>query len=111
MAGFLFEDEVDLALDRIVSKKMDAETAARAAKRLVDLFQSAPEINAETTEQPLRDLAKEMDLKAGHIFGLLREALTGQKVSPPIFDITEILGKEEVIQRVQHAADALEAQA
>ena len=108
MAGFFFQDEVDLALDRMVSDKMPPPRAASACQRLITLFSSVPEITPETSEQPLRDLAEEMGLKAGHIFGLLREALTGQRVSPPLFDIMEILGKEEVITRLQKAADALE---
>ncbi|RLD07889.1 MAG: glutamate--tRNA ligase [Chloroflexota bacterium] len=104
MAGFFFKDEVELAVDRIVNKKMNAEQAAEAAQRIVQLFNAVPEINADTSEQPLRNLAKELGLKAGHIFGLLREALTGQKVSPPLFDIIDILGKEKTIARLEKAA-------
>lgn len=110
MAGFFFKDEVEVVVDRIVSKKMSAEQAAEAAQRIVRIFSAVPEISPDTSEQPLRDLAKNLNLKAGHIFGLLREALTGQKVSPPLFDIMEILGKEKTIDRLEKAEKILRKQ-
>ena len=108
MAGFFFEDHVELVPDRIVSDKMSASQAAQAAQRLSGLFRDVPVITRDTAETPLRDLADDLELKAGQLFGLLREALTGQKVSPPLFDIMSILGKEEVIKRLEEAAAALE---
>jgi len=109
MAGFFFEDHVELALDRIVTDSMSASQAANAARRLSELFRDVPVITRDTAETPLRDLADELDLKAGQLFGLLREALTGQKVSPPLFDIMSILGKKEVISRLEEAATELDA--
>ncbi|MEJ2413626.1 MAG: hypothetical protein P8Y34_11650 [Anaerolineales bacterium] len=55
----------------------------------------------------MRELAKQLELKAGQVFGLLREALTGQQVSPPIFDIIPILGRETVLERLENARQAL----
>lgn len=107
MAGFLFEDEVQIAEDRIVNQNLDRETALAAVSKLIKLFEDTPELTQESTEQYLRDMAVNLGLKAGHIFGLLREALTGQKVSPPIFDIMEILGKGEVLARMRKAREVL----
>lgn len=107
MAGFFFQEEVELVPERIVSKKMSAEQGAEAARRLIQLFGAVPEINQANCEQPLRDLAKDMGLKAGHIFRLLREALTGQKVSPPLFDIMDILGKEKTIARLEKVVEVM----
>lgn len=107
MAGFFFRETIDLAPERIISDKLSADQAAAAADRLADLFSTLPEVNQDAAEQPLRDLARELDLKAGQIFGLLREALTGQKVSPPLFDIIDILGRETVVARLQKAAEVL----
>jgi glutamyl-tRNA synthetase len=107
MAGFFFEEEVDLVPERIISENMSASQAAYAIQRMSHLFQEVPVITRDTAEKPLRKLADELDLKAGQLFGLLREALTGQKVSPPLFDIIAILGKETVIERLDDAAMTL----
>ncbi len=107
MGGFLFQDEVDLAPERIVSEKLSAAQAAKAAAKILEIFQALPEITQENAETPLRELAEEMEIKAGQIFGLLREALTGQKVSPPIFDIIPIIGRDAVIRRLENAGEVL----
>jgi len=107
MAGFFFQENVDLTLDRIISDKLTISQAAEAAQKIKDLFLKLPEINRDTAEQPLRDIASDLELKAGQIFGLLREILTGQKISPPIFDIIPILGKDLVIQRLDLAREIL----
>ncbi|MFO7944109.1 MAG: glutamate--tRNA ligase [Anaerolineales bacterium] len=108
MAGFFFEEEVKLVPERIISGALSASQAAFAARRMANLFNEVPMITRDTVEKPLRELTDELDLKAGHLFGLLREALTGQKVSPPLFDIMAILGKEEVLDRLNQAAETLE---
>jgi glutamyl-tRNA synthetase len=109
MGGFFFRDNVDLAVDRVVTAKMSAAQAAEAAGRILELFQELDEVSQETAEAPLRELATELGLKAGQVFGLLREALTGQQVSPPIFDIIPILGRETVLERLGNARDILSA--
>lgn len=107
MAGFLFRDEVELSPGRIVTEKLSASQAAEAAARILDLFQSLPEITQENADGALRQLAADLGLKAGQVFGLLREVLTGQQVSPPIYDIIPILGREKVLVRLEKAWDAL----
>ena len=57
----------------------------------------------------MRLLAEELGLQAGQLFGILRVAVTGQKVSPPLFESMEIIGKEKVVERVRRAAGMLEA--
>ena len=56
----------------------------------------------------MRALVEEMGLSAGQVFGILRVAVTGQKVSPPLFESMEIIGREKVLARIQHAVDLLE---
>ncbi|MCJ7733792.1 MAG: glutamate--tRNA ligase [Anaerolineales bacterium] len=107
MAGFFFQEDVQLAAERVVSENMSASQAAEAAGKILTLFENLAEINQEKAEAPLRELAEEMELKAGKIFGLLREALTGQQVSPPLFDIIPILGREKVLARLQGAQEVL----
>jgi glutamyl-tRNA synthetase len=41
------------------------------------------------------------------VFGILRVAVTGQKVSPPLFESMEIIGKEKVLERLNRAIQLL----
>ena len=107
MAGFLFHEKVEIDTNRIVTEKLSAAQAADAAGKILEIFQGLPEINQENAENPLRELAMDMELKAGQIFGLLREALAGQKVSPPLFDIIPIIGRDVVLSRLENAHEIL----
>jgi glutamyl-tRNA synthetase len=68
-----------------------------------------PDVHAETAEAPLRALVEELGLSPGQVFGLLRAAVTGQTVSPPLFESMAIIGREKVIARVASAVRLLEA--
>jgi glutamyl-tRNA synthetase len=73
------------------------------------VLEGLPVISHETAEQPLRGLAEELGISAGQLFGILRAAVTGQTVSPPLLESMEIIGKAVVLQRICQAADILES--
>ncbi|MEJ2263155.1 MAG: glutamate--tRNA ligase [Anaerolineales bacterium] len=108
IAGFFFEDEVHPGPEQLVGKKMDAAASAQAARQAYERLAALPEITPETAEGPLRDLAEALGLKAGQLFGILRMAVTGQRVSPPLFESMAIVGKEKVLERIQKAIEMLE---
>ena len=62
----------------------------------------------ETAEPPMRQLAEELGLQAGQLFGILRVAVTGQTVSPPLFESMEIIGKPRVMERLRAAIGLLD---
>jgi glutamyl-tRNA synthetase len=108
MAGFFFQEEVSpLAIDLVGSKMTPAESAA-AAKNAYDLLAGLPEITLESAEPPMRALADQLGLSAGQLFGILRVVVTGQKISPPLFESMAIIGKAKVLERVQAAIGLLE---
>ncbi|MEA3441322.1 MAG: glutamate--tRNA ligase, partial [Chloroflexota bacterium] len=98
-AGFFFEDEVHPEAEDLVGKNMTAAESAIAAQEAYHLLDQLPDINASTTEAPLRDLAERLELKVGQLFGILRVAVTGQKVSPPLLESMEIIGKNQTLER------------
>jgi glutamyl-tRNA synthetase len=53
-------------------------------------------------------MVEEMGLTAGQFFGVLRVAVTGRSVSPPLFESMEIIGREKVLERLHNAVDILE---
>jgi glutamyl-tRNA synthetase len=108
MAGFFFREEVQPEPGELVGKKMSAAESAAAARRSYEVLAALPEISVETAEAPMRALAEELGLKAGQLFGILRVAVTGQRVSPPLFESMEIIGKEKVLERIQQAIQILE---
>jgi glutamyl-tRNA synthetase len=52
-------------------------------------------------------LAEKLEVKAGQLFGILRSAVTGQKVSPPLLESIEILGKKRVMNQIYQGIEIL----
>jgi len=78
---------------------------------VLPILEELSEITPETAEPPLRALVEELGLSAGQVFGLLRVAITGQTVSPPLFESMAIVGKIKVLERVRNAILLLETTA
>lgn len=61
--------------------------------------------DAKIFEQTFRDLALEQSISVTTMFQLIRVAISGQLVTPPLFESIKILGEEEVIIRVEKAIE------
>ncbi len=57
----------------------------------------------EKWEQDIRDLADKYEWKHGDMFMMVRLAMCGSPISPPLFESMVILGKGEVVDRVGKA--------
>jgi len=64
------------------------------------------DFSAAALEQAARTLAEERGVKLGELAQPLRAALTGSTISPPIFEVASIFGRNEVIARVKELLPA-----
>jgi len=109
MLGFLFtaDDAVVVEEDARGALRDDATDILAAA---VAALGALPEAQFTTTavEQALRDAIVEgMGVKPRFAFTPLRVALTGRRVSPPLFESMELLGKASTLDRLVRLRDAL----
>ena len=72
-----------------------------------DALASAPAWTAEALEPALRTLAESRGLAAGKIFTPLRVAVTGLSVSPGIFDVLTLIGRDRSLERLARTIDML----
>lgn len=86
----------------------DPEGAATRLRALRQRLSDAP-WEEEALEEALRALAEELEVGAGKLIHPLRVALTGQMVSPGIFEVLVIMGRERSLKRMDDAAARLEA--
>lgn len=102
LLAFLFR-EVETAEDSREFLKGEENRAVlrEAGKRLLEL----EKFDAQHIESLLRAMVEEMGLKPRKAFQPIRVALTGSKVSPPLFESMEILGREKCLQRIARALD------
>jgi glutamyl-tRNA synthetase len=57
----------------------------------------------------MREFVETSGYKPGQVFGILRVAVTGSMISPPLFETMEIIGREKVISRLEDSIRILEA--
>lgn len=108
LAGFFFKEEISPPVEMLVGKDMTAAQSADAVRKAVAILEVLPEFSAANAEAPMRAVADELRLKAGQFFGILRNAVTGQEISPPLFESMEIVGRETVLARLNRAISELE---
>lgn len=67
-------------------------------------FSSVTDWTAANTEAVVRQFAEDQGLKLGQVAQPLRAALTGKTTSPGLFDVIEVLGRDECLARLEDQA-------
>ena len=106
--AFFFMDEVTPAAEDLIAKGLDAKQSAEIARKTYEILSSLPSVDHATAEPPMRAYVEQSGLNVNQVFGILRVATTGQKVSPPLFESMEIIGREKCLQRIKNAVEVLE---
>ncbi|MDR0683442.1 MAG: glutamate--tRNA ligase [Dysgonamonadaceae bacterium] len=89
--------------DEKTVKKRWKENSAVQLTELTGILESIEVFTAENSEKIVIQWIESKEYSLGNIMNVFRLALVGEAKGPHIFDITEILGKEEVIKRVKRA--------
>jgi len=71
---------------------------------LADRLESVNKFSIEEAEKVIRDMAEELEIKAGVLINGMRAAVTGQAVGPGLFDILVTIGQKRVVERLRNAA-------
>jgi glutamyl-tRNA synthetase len=107
-AAWFFRESVVPNPADLVAKNLSAAQSAEIARKAYSLLEALPEITPAIAEPPLRALVEQTGLSPNQVFGILRVAVTGQRVSPPLFESMEIVGKVKVLERLKQAIGMLE---
>ncbi len=101
-ASFLFAER-PIALDDKATALLDKEARAQLGAVLPKL-EAAKHWQASELEEIVRGYAESAGAKLGKVAQPLRAALTGKTVSPPIFDVMAVLGRDEALARIRAQA-------
>jgi len=81
------------------------ENAAEIAQAALEAIESLPTFDTACLQEALNaKLVEELGLKPRNAFGPVRTAISGRRVSPPLFESMEILGREESVARLRSFA-------
>jgi glutamyl-tRNA synthetase len=101
-ARFFFVDTVEFD-NGAVEKHLRSTEILTSVGALADVFRSMPEFDAVSTEAALRNTAEVRGVKAASLIHGVRVAVTGKAVSPGLFDVLALLGRDRVVSRLMRA--------
>ena len=107
-AGFFFKETVEPNPEELIARGLDAKQSADAARKAYEILASLPGLSHTVAEPPMRELVEKLGLNPNQVFGIVRVAVTGQKVSPPLFESMEIIGQVKVLERMKKAIGMLD---
>jgi glutamyl-tRNA synthetase len=109
MLAFLFVDEADFRIDPDTAAKTLTEESDPVLAAAADALGGLPDWSTEAIEAALRSaLVDGLGLKPKHAFGPVRVAVSGKRVSPPLFESLELLGRDRALGRIDRARTGVE---
>ncbi len=106
--AYLFSEPPLPAVEEFIPKKADAAQALALLRLGRELVAGLAEDADEQAEVRVKSLAESRGVKLGDLMMPLRVAVTGARVSPPLFGSVRILGAERALARVDAALALLE---
>jgi len=108
MIEFYLVEEVSYDLDG--AKKFLVSEIKPLLQKIVEDLKGIPLEEEKKFEEYFRELSEKSGIKLKNIAQAVRVALTGKTVSPSLFEIMKVLGKERVEKRLKRALDFIESQ-
>jgi glutamyl-tRNA synthetase len=113
LTDFFFTDEIPtLPANELLGRsfRKQPERAAPALASAANALESLQDNwYAEPLESALRATAEELDIRAGDLFMVCRVAITGKRVTPPLFETMEIVEAQLCLERIRSAENILRA--
>jgi glutamyl-tRNA synthetase len=100
LLGFLFTDDVEYQEDALASLPANAGEVLVASVGALEVVPESEFTTAAVQEALAGALIEGLGLKPRVAYGPLRVALSGRRISPPLFESIELLGKAESIRRL-----------
>jgi glutamyl-tRNA synthetase len=105
LAEFYFRS--DFEFDEKAKKKHLTPNMKESLEMLIAKLETSPELDEKGLEEIFKEIVSLKGIKLGALAQAVRVALTGKAVSPGIYEVMKILGKEEALNRLSRALSKL----
>jgi glutamyl-tRNA synthetase len=92
-----------ITYDPKASKKNWKTGTNAIMEEIIHILNKIEDFSSENTEHKIKDWITTTDISFGKVMQPLRLSLVGKLAGPHLFDIIEIIGKKETIQRIENA--------
>ncbi len=109
---FFFKDRIEYDPKLLIGQKMTAVESLHALRTAGEVLDGLKSFDDEAQmDFELRSAADRLKLKPAQFFGILRVAVTGKTVTPPLIGTMMILGRDRTLARVRQGLTSLERMA
>ena len=109
ITSYFFKADEEFDTGTLVQKGMDRDSTLSALMAALDDLSATDDFQHEKLEEMLNATGERLELSRRQFFGVLRTAATGRSVSPPLFEMLEVLGKDRTVSRMKNAVDRFSA--
>jgi len=106
--AFFFKEDVAHDKEALILHDTTLEGSIKVAKEISELCESIQNWTLDSIEKAIKGYMEENDLTPKQLFSYLREAISGQRVTPPLFECMVVLGKETTMHRLNEALEELQ---
>ncbi|MBI2270349.1 MAG: glutamate--tRNA ligase [Bacteroidetes bacterium] len=93
--------------DADVIKKRWNENTAKCIKEVAEAFKILTPFSTTETEKTFKATAERLGINPGQVMQLFRVCISGSGGGPALFEMVELLGKDEVVKRLEKAANTI----
>jgi glutamyl-tRNA synthetase len=108
--GYLFREPEVPAAGEFIPKKGDVAAALELLRIGREFAAKAAGLDDGRAEELAKAIAEQKGVKLGDLLTPLRAAITGSRVSPPLFGSLRLLGAEKSLVRIDKALEVLTAE-
>ena len=105
LSSFFFETPENY--DEKAVKKQWKEDTSEIMKELITVIESINDFTSEIIENTVKEWITSKEIGFGKVMQPFRLSLVGEMKGPHLFDIAELIGKEETIHRITKAINSL----
>ena len=106
LVRFLIVSDEELVLDEKSARKNLKEDAVQPLEVAISVLSDVPDWGTASIESALQKaLIEDLGLKPRKAYGALRVGISGQAISPPLFESMELLGRESTLARLRAARE------
>ena len=109
ISSFFFKNDFLYDVERLKIEEMQLFDTVRIGIEVLTVLSKLPDMSIGPAELSMQSLLEKLHLTPKQVFTFMREAISAQRVTPPLFESMAILGKDEVIRRISMAIDLLES--
>ncbi|MBN3037871.1 MAG: glutamate--tRNA ligase [Candidatus Omnitrophica bacterium] len=107
VGDFFFVSKIEYSDEAKAFLKKDEKTK-KIIQDLSEALQKLDAFDVEAVEAACRGVISDLDIKPGALIHPTRVALTGKRAGPGLFELMSVLGKEEVLKRLQQSLELIQ---